>query len=372
MSKSIHFMLSFLLALTAMGQATFSKAAGTDQCVILQSGVAKAWCPVCGMDLKMFYKTNHARLLENGVFHQYCSIRCLVVSLDSAAPDLSRIQVVDAHNEILIPVQKARYVIGSEVPGTMSGVSKLAFKSKREAKRFSHDHMGDKTVDFQAAYELAKAQLKHDNRMLTKKRESMIYPKGKMLYNKLEVSDLTFEPDASITEIKGTLLSRPNLSGLDQKQLQVLGLYIKDVILTTSEVTTAGPKMDIPRSAKCPVCGMFVYKYPQWAASLHPDGDPTPLFFDGVKDMMKFYLDPLNSKLSKSSQIQVTDYYSQSTIPGEQAFYVVGGDILGPMGKELIPFKQKDEAESFLKDHEATTLLTFQDITPEILKALAE
>ena len=88
--------------------------------------------------------------------------------------------------------------------------------------------------------------------------------------------------------------------------------------------------------------------------------------------MMKFYLDPLNSKLSKSSQIQVTDYYSQSTIPGEQAFYVVGGDILGPMGKELIPFKQKDEAESFLKDHEATTLLTFQDITPEILKALAE
>ena len=39
---------------------------------------------------------------------------------------------------------------------------------------------------------------------------------------------------------------------------------------------------------KCPVCGMFVAKYPDWTAEII-FSDGSVVFFDGVKDMMKYY-----------------------------------------------------------------------------------
>ena len=43
----------------------------------------------------------------------------------------------------------------------------------------------------------------------------------------------------------------------------------------------------IRSKAKCPVCGMFVNKYPKWTAVIETS-DGTNYYFDGVKDMMKF------------------------------------------------------------------------------------
>jgi len=37
-----------------------------------------------------------------------------------------------------------------------------------------------------------------------------------------------------------------------------------------------------------PVCGMFVAKYPKWPASISYEGKI--YYFDGVKDMMKYYI----------------------------------------------------------------------------------
>ena len=41
---------------------------------------------------------------------------------------------------------------------------------------------------------------------------------------------------------------------------------------------------------KCPVCGMFVAKYPDWVAKVR-FADGQTAFFDGVKDLCKFYFD---------------------------------------------------------------------------------
>ena len=39
---------------------------------------------------------------------------------------------------------------------------------------------------------------------------------------------------------------------------------------------------------KCPVCGMFVAKYPDWVAEIiFKDG--SAVYFDGCKDMFKYY-----------------------------------------------------------------------------------
>ena len=124
---------------------------------------------------------------------------------------------------------------------------------------------------------------------------------------------------------------------------------------------------------KCPVCGMFVAKYPDFVAVV-TFSDGTRAFFDGVKDMMKYYfnLQKYNpsKKRSDITQIYVTDYYSLELIDGLKAFYVVGSDIYGPMGRELIPFEKEDAAGEFLNDHSGKALLRFQDINDDVVKGL--
>jgi copper chaperone NosL len=124
---------------------------------------------------------------------------------------------------------------------------------------------------------------------------------------------------------------------------------------------------------KCPVCGMFVAKYPDFVAEVvFKDG--TSAFFDGVKDLMKFYFAPDKYNPSKKSGdiagIFVMDYYNLKSIDGLAAWYVVGSDVYGPMGKELMPFQDEAAAKEFKVDHKGTSILLFKDITPELIKTL--
>ena len=124
---------------------------------------------------------------------------------------------------------------------------------------------------------------------------------------------------------------------------------------------------------KCPVCGMFVVKYPDFLAEIiYKDG--TYAVFDGAKDMFKylFNLRKYNpsQKMENIDSIYVTDYYQLTLIDGYKATYVIGSDIYGPMGKEPIPFAKEGDAQEFKKDHKGKSLLKFKEITPEIIKTL--
>lgn len=124
---------------------------------------------------------------------------------------------------------------------------------------------------------------------------------------------------------------------------------------------------------KCAVCGMFVAPYPNWLGVIvYKDGGT--FFFDGPKDLFTFYLAPEKygsaRKRADIADIYVTDYYSVAAIDGRKAFYVIGSDVRGPMGKELVPFSKKAAADGFLKDHLGKKVLSFDEITPATLKSL--
>ena len=93
---------------------------------------------------------------------------------------------------------------------------------------------------------------------------------------------------------------------------------------------------------------------------------------------MKFYFDPMEwgkyekAKRERISKILVTDYYSQKAIDARVAFYVIGSDIYGPMGDELIPFINEEEAKTFYKDHYAKKILKFSEITTEQIYKIDE
>jgi len=124
---------------------------------------------------------------------------------------------------------------------------------------------------------------------------------------------------------------------------------------------------------KCPVCGMFAAKYPEFLSQM-VFRDGSSAFFDGPKDLFKCYLNrsrylPSKNKIDVAA-LFVKDYYSLAVIDARTAFFVVGSDIRGPMGSELIPFRKKAEAAEFQKDHQGKRTLRFNEVTAFLLKEM--
>ncbi|WP_059439529.1 nitrous oxide reductase accessory protein NosL, partial [Anaeromyxobacter sp. PSR-1] len=142
----------------------------------------------------------------------------------------------------------------------------------------------------------------------------------------------------------------------------------------------AGPGAPVAAAApapgpkdRCAVCGMLVAKYPQWVASIrYRDGEVA--FFDGVKDLLAYWHDLPRHAPGRAqgdvAAISVTDYYSARPIDGRSAFYVIGGDVRGPMGAELVAFAREGDAKAFLNEHRGERILRFDDATPAVLEAL--
>lgn len=128
-----------------------------------------------------------------------------------------------------------------------------------------------------------------------------------------------------------------------------------------------------PDDERCPVCGMFVAKYPDWLAQVQYS-DGTIYYFDGAKDMFKFLAQPesyVQARPAKSPvAIFVREYYDLQDIPARDAWYVLGSDVLGPMGHEPIPLATREDAEAFLDDHRGSAIRRFSDMTPELMQQL--
>lgn len=124
---------------------------------------------------------------------------------------------------------------------------------------------------------------------------------------------------------------------------------------------------------RCSVCGMFVSKYPAWAAEI-VFNDGSYAVFDGAKDMFIYYFDIRKYNPSKKrediSSMYIMDYYAVAFIDARSAYYVGGSDVHGPMGKELIAFAAESDAREFKEDHKGKAVLSFGAVTPEILKDL--
>ena len=142
------------------------------------------------------------------------------------------------------------------------------------------------------------------------------------------------------------------------------------VVLATAQTPPKPGAKDL-----CPVCGMLVSKYPNWVATIvYKDGHAH--HFDGAKDMFKFWHEPAKYAAGHRREdmvaIRVTDFYNLQPVDARKAFYVIGSDVLGPMGHELVPHGSAEEAREFLQDHRGRRVLRFDEVTPALLKALDE
>jgi nitrous oxide reductase accessory protein NosL len=153
--------------------------------------------------------------------------------------------------------------------------------------------------------------------------------------------------------------------------LKLTKLLVVIFLLSLLGVNALATDVKMPdENDRCPVCGMFVAPYPDWIATIVFD-DGHQLYFDGCKDLFRYYFNHTNhqggDKLEGVKGIYVSDYYSTRLVPVEDALFVVGSDVYGPMGHELIPVVGRDLAETFKLDHAGTAIYRFDEISPDKL-----
>jgi nitrous oxide reductase accessory protein NosL len=113
---------------------------------------------------------------------------------------------------------------------------------------------------------------------------------------------------------------------------------------------------------------MFVAEYRNWTATVVFE-DGSQAFFDGPKDMFRFLLDPARYGREESSiaGVFVTDYYTTKLLDARETLFVVGSDVMGPMGPELVPTTTSEHAEAFRADHGGDRILAFDQVTADAI-----
>jgi copper chaperone NosL len=139
----------------------------------------------------------------------------------------------------------------------------------------------------------------------------------------------------------------------------------------SSQVAVKQP-MEIPEGATCGKCGMYPARYPRWQSQIiFKDDTMTP--FDGCKCMFNFIfaVDKYDKNHSRDDVVVawVKDFNSGTWLNAEDAYYVVGSEMMGPMGKELIPFTDQASAMKFHQE-QGGAMMKYEDITPEVMKTL--
>jgi len=139
------------------------------------------------------------------------------------------------------------------------------------------------------------------------------------------------------------------------------------LLLAAGPILAVDPPSAPGKQDRCPVCGMFVAPYPEWIAVM-VFADGSQFYFDGGKDLFRYYFELPEEHAPHSRQqitaVYVTEYYSTRLMQADALYFVVGSDVYGPMGHELIPVAGREAAMTFLRDHQGREILTFGQVTP--------
>lgn len=132
------------------------------------------------------------------------------------------------------------------------------------------------------------------------------------------------------------------------------------LILATALVTSAACKSK-PAEQRCKHCGMKVDPSSAWRADLVAADGTTSSF-----DTPRCALTSWRSGKSQAVSLRVQEYYERTWRNAEELRFVIGGDVVGPMGPDLVPV-DPSRATKFIQDHGADRALRLDEITTDVL-----
>ncbi|MDI1270729.1 MAG: nitrous oxide reductase accessory protein NosL [Polaromonas sp.] len=129
----------------------------------------------------------------------------------------------------------------------------------------------------------------------------------------------------------------------------------------------------VPADARCPVCGMYPARSPEWAAQVIFDNGDTQ-FFDSPLSLFTYLQDvgryTRGRQTSEVAASYVTDASSGAWIRATNAVYVSGSSAAGPMRAGNLPaFSSAALAQRFVSAR-GGVLLEAGQISPQLLQNL--
>ena len=109
---------------------------------------------------------------------------------------------------------------------------------------------------------------------------------------------------------------------------------------------------------RCAECGMFVDLAPRWMSG-SAEGGPR---YDTPKCMFRH-------DLAAAREGWITEYYSQARRDTAEVVFVVGSDVIGPMGADLVPIAGAERAAGFVRDH-GGRVVALEEVDDALLRSL--
>lgn len=117
------------------------------------------------------------------------------------------------------------------------------------------------------------------------------------------------------------------------------------------------------KESRCKHCGMRIDPASAWRTEL-VGADKSVTAFDTPRCALLSW----RSGQTTATNVRVQDYYERKWLDGTEVRFLVGGDVVGPMGPDLVPV-QPDRATKFIQDHHADRALRLDEVTLEVLQA---
>jgi len=119
----------------------------------------------------------------------------------------------------------------------------------------------------------------------------------------------------------------------------------------------------------CPVCGMYPARYPKNKCQIQTKNKEvfhfcsTQCLFSFLADSAKYAGKDVSPFL-----LWVIDFENGAWISGRTAYYVIGSNQSGPMGKEAFAFDKNEDAKKFTAAYSGKSVI-FQGVTVDKIKA---
>ena len=133
----------------------------------------------------------------------------------------------------------------------------------------------------------------------------------------------------------------------------------------------------VPAEARCPVCGMFPARAPEWAAQvIFAQGEAH--FFDSPLSLFMYLHDVARYSPGRSAQDIAAAYVHDSArrddaawIDARSAFYVHGSNAKGPMRAGNLPAFATQEAAQAFAQRRGGQVLAFRQVDAALIATLA-
>jgi nitrous oxide reductase accessory protein NosL len=115
------------------------------------------------------------------------------------------------------------------------------------------------------------------------------------------------------------------------------------------------------KEARCKHCGMRIDPSSAWLSELVGE-DGTITSFDTPRCALTSW----RSGATPARTIRVLEYYDRAARDGNAVRFVIGGDVVGPMGADLVPV-DPPRSSKFIQDHGADRALRLDEVTMQVL-----